>query len=63
MSKFDQFLNFIVYKYGLNNDKIMKDFQDYLSSEKEKLSETNVENEYKNFLDEKEDILDKEFNN
>ena len=41
----------------------MKDFQDYLSSEKEKLAETNVENEYKNFLDEKEEALEKEFNN
>ena len=39
----------------------MTDFQDYLSSEQEKLSETNVGDEYKNFLDEKEDDLSKEF--
>jgi len=61
--KFNQFLNFLSYKYNLDFDKVMNDLQDYLLTEQEKLSETTVRDEYKNFLDEKEDELTKEFNN
>jgi len=61
--KFNQFLNFLSYKHNLDFDKVMNDFQDYLSTEQEKLSETSVSDEYKNFLDEKEDELTKEFDN
>ena len=61
MSKFEQFLNFIVYKYGLNNDKIMKDLEDFKESEKELLTNSVIEDDFKNFLDAKEEDLDKAF--
>lgn len=61
MGKFEQFLNFIVYKYGLNNDKIMADLKDFKENEKELLTNGHIEDDYKNFLDAKEEELNKVF--
>jgi len=61
VKKFTQFLNFVSYKYELNFDKIMEDFDEYLSSEKKKLQENSIEDDYKNFLDVNEDNLQEEF--
>jgi hypothetical protein len=60
--KFTQFLNFLSYKYSLDFDKIMKDFDEYSASEKGKLlDETTVKDEYQNFLDTREDDLQGQF--
>lgn len=61
LGKFEQFLNFIVYKYGLNNDKVMADLKDFKDNEKELLLESNIEDDWKNFLDAKEEELTKVF--
>ena len=50
IGKFDQFLNFMVFKYGLNNEKVMKDFADFKESERELIVNTTIEDDYKNFL-------------
>ena len=63
IQKFNQFLHFFSYKYNIDHNNVLKDFQDFLTSEAEKISESNIEDEYKNFLDEKEDKLTSEFNN
>lgn len=60
--KFVQFLNFISYKYNLNFNKVMDDFNDFLKSEQPKLIETTIEDDYKNFLDANEKSLEQEFN-
>jgi hypothetical protein len=60
--KFVQFLNFVCYKYNLNFDKVMADFNDFLKSEQPKLVETTIEDDYKNFLDTNEKSLEQEFN-
>lgn len=60
--KFVQFLNFISYKYNLNFNKVMDDFNDFLKSEQPKLVDTTIEDDYKNFLDANEKTLDQEFN-
>jgi hypothetical protein len=62
VEKFTQFLNFLSFKYEYNFDDIMKDFQEYMKSEKDTFTENYVTNEYKNFLDANEDRLDDEFN-
>jgi hypothetical protein len=62
VQKFTQFLNFLSYKYEYNFDDVMKDFQEYMKSEKEEMSENHVSDEYKNFLDANEDRLCDEFN-
>lgn len=59
--KFTQFLNFLSFKYNLNFDKVMEDFQEYTKSEKDKLVKTTIDDDYKNFLDAKEDDLSEEF--
>lgn len=61
MSKFTQFLNFISFKYHLEFDKLTTDFQEFAKDEKEVLFSTTIEDDYKNFLDEHEDRLEKEF--
>jgi len=62
VEKFTQFLNFLSYKYSMNFDDIMKDFQEYTKSEKDTFTENYVKDEYKNFLDANEERLDDEFN-
>ena len=62
VQKFSQFLNFLAYKYNLNFDKLMNDFQEYTKSEKDTFDYDNILNEYKNFLDVNEERLEKEFN-
>ena len=61
MEKFSQFLNFVSFKYHLDFDKLTKDFQEFTKDEKDKLLATRIEDDFKNFLDENEDRLDKEF--
>ena len=61
MQKFSQFLNFISFKYHLDFDKLTTDFQEFTKDERDKLIATTIEDDYKNFLDEHEDRLDKEF--
>jgi len=62
VQKFTAFINFLSYKYSMNFDKIMVDFQEYLKSEEKDLVKTTISDDYKNFLDAKEDDLEKTFN-
>ena len=61
LGKFEQFLKFIIYKYGLDNDKIMSDLEDFKKSEQELLLSGTIEDDWKNFLDAKEEELTKVF--
>jgi hypothetical protein len=60
--KFLQFLNFLSYKYGLKFEDVVKEYQEFVSEEKEKLLETTIEDDYKNFLDKYEEQMEQEFN-
>ena len=62
VQKFSQFLNFLSYKYSINFDDVMKDFQEYTKSEKDTFDTNYVRDEYKNFLDANEERLDDDFN-
>jgi len=46
----------------MNFDKVMGDFQEYLKSEQKDLVQTTIRDDYKNFLDAKEEDLEKTFN-
>ena len=61
MEKFIQFLNFISFKYKLTFDDVTKDFQDFVKDEKEALSKSSFDDEYKTFLDNNEEELEKKF--
>lgn len=61
MEKFVQFLNFVSYKYKLTFDDITKDFQEFIKEEKENIAKSSFEDEYKTFLDNTEEELEKNF--
>jgi hypothetical protein len=62
MEKFHQFLNFISFKYKLQFDEVIKDFESYVDEERETIKKSPMEDDYKTFLDREEDNLEKEFN-
>lgn len=62
VEKFTQFLNFTSYKYNLNFENVMKDFEEFIAAEKESLSKTNISDDYKTYLDKKEEGLTDDFN-
>lgn len=62
MEKFHQFMNFISYKYKVSFDSISEDLKSFVNEEKDNLLKTTIEDEYKNFLDECEEKMEKEFN-
>jgi len=61
MEKFLQFLNFISFKYHVDFEKVTEDFKEFSKDEKDNLLATTIEDEYKNFMDENEETLEKEF--
>jgi len=61
MEKFVQFLNFVSYKYNMNFEDLTTDFKDFVKEEKETLNQSGIEDEYKTFLDNNEEELEKSF--
>ena len=46
----------------MNSQELNKDFQDFVSEERDQLMSTSVEDEFKTFMDKHEDRLEKLFN-
>ena len=61
MEKFVQFLNFVSFKYNVSFDDISNDFKEFVKEEREVLSKTTFEDEYKTYLDNNEEELQKKF--
>jgi hypothetical protein len=61
MEKFIQFLNFVSYKYNLSFDDITNDFKDFVKEERESLTKSSMDDDYKTFLDNNEEELEKQF--
>ena len=61
MEKFVQFLNFMSYKYNISFDDVSNDFKDFVKEEKENLIKTGMNDEYKTYLDNNEEELEKSF--
>ena len=59
--KYTQFLNFISYKYNVDFNKLTKDMEEFVEEEKENLFLTTLEDDYKSFIDAKEEQLQKEY--
>ena len=62
MEKFHQFLNFLSFKYKLQFEEITKDFEIFVKEERETIIKSSMEDDYKTFLDHKEEDLEKKFN-
>ena len=61
MEKFVQFLNFVSFKYNMSFDDLTTDFKEFVKEEKESLNKSSMRDEYKTFLDNNEEELDKTF--
>ena len=62
INKYTQFLNYISYKYSLSFDNLANDLKEFVDEERENLFTTSFEDDYKTFLDNNEEKLEKEFN-
>ena len=62
LSKYTQFLSFLSFKYNLVFDDLTKDLEEFCKEERENLFATNLEDEFKNFMDANESKLDETFN-
>ena len=62
MTKFSDFVNFISYKYSLNVENVMADYNDFCKEEQERLKEGSVSDDYQNFLDKNEERITETFN-
>tara|TARA_X000000950_G_C13809946_1_gene617183 strand:+ start:470 stop:1348 length:879 start_codon:yes stop_codon:yes gene_type:complete len=62
IEKYSQFLNFLSYKYDMNFDDVMNDFQEYIKSEKSSFTYNDIKDSYKTFLDKNEEELENQFN-
>jgi hypothetical protein len=60
--KYTQFLSFLAYKYNLDFNKLSKDMEEFVEEERENLFLTTLDDEYKTFIDAKEEQLQKEYN-
>ena len=61
LEKFNHFLSFLSYKYSLNFDTLSKDLQDFCKDERDKLFATTLEDDFKNYLDINESMLEEGF--
>jgi hypothetical protein len=61
MEKFVQFLNFVSFKYNVSFDDLSNDFKEFVKEERETLAKTTFEDEYKTYLDNNEEELQKQF--
>ena len=61
LEKYNQFLNFISFKYNLSFDDLGKDLEEFCTTEKDNLFVTNLEDDYKTYLDKNEEKLNGEF--
>ena len=62
VEKFNQFVNFISYKYNLDLKSLSEDLSEFCKEENNKLYSTSVFDEYKTYLDNNEERLESEFN-
>lgn len=62
LSKYTQFLSFLSFKYNLVFDDLTKDLEEFCKDERDNLFATNLEDEFKNFMDSNETKLDESFN-
>ena len=62
MEKSVDFVNFIAHKYNISAQALLNDFQEFVKAEDAVLKAASIEDDYKNFLDRREDDLNKQFN-
>lgn len=61
LEKFTQFINFLSYKYNFNFDDASKELENFIKTEKEELLKSSMHDEYKTYIDNHEERLQKQF--
>ena len=61
MEKYFEFLHFISYKYNLNVENTIADFNDFIKEEEVKIKAGSVEDDFKTFIDKNEERLNLQF--
>lgn len=61
LEKFTQFVNFLSFKYNFNFDDATKDLEEFIKTEKEKLVNSTMYDEYKTYIDKNEERLQEKF--
>lgn len=63
MEKFNEFNNFLAFKYNLNVEKVIADYNDFVKEEEVNIKKaSSIVDDWKNFLDKNEETLNAEFN-
>jgi hypothetical protein len=62
MEKFGDFINFLSYKYKLNVENVIADFNEFTKEEETKLKSYRIDDDYAMFIDKNEERLDENFN-
>jgi len=60
--KFLEFIHFLSYKYNLNVENAIADYNDFIKEEGDKLKQNTVIDDFNNFMDRNEDKLNERFN-
>ena len=60
--KYTQFLNFISFKHDVDFDKLTEDLDEFIKDQKDNLLNTNIADDYKNFIDKNDEKLENNFN-
>jgi hypothetical protein len=61
MTKFNDFLHFLTYKYNLKIENVLADFNEFSKEEEIRLKENTVSEDYKTFMDKNETRLTEKF--
>jgi hypothetical protein len=61
MEKFLEFVHFISYKFNLNVEDVLNDFNEFSKEEESKLKSSPVDDDFKNFMDKNEERLTEKF--
>jgi len=61
MSKFEQFLAFISYKYDIKQEELSTEFKNFVENETEEIKKSNISDEYKTFIENEEEQLTTRF--
>jgi len=61
IEKYHQFLNFLAFKYNMEFNDMISDFEEFLKSEKNEFDSGKLKNEYKTFVDNNEQRLQEQF--
>jgi len=62
MERYQDFLQFLSFKYHLKVDDVIADFNDFVKEEGDKIKNVGVEDDYKNFVDKHEEKFNEQFN-